>query len=114
MLQFYVKGLYARTTNNKCLCLWLSMPARIETDYNLNKTEPSFSSLTLVCRHVIEHYMNRHFSVLRFPPAVVRHFRHYSGLAKYNSHCLRYSPDFFASVLGYVSSFPFLPYVKVS
>ena len=64
MLQFYLKGLYASTTNNKCLCLWLSIPARIETDYNLNKTESNFSSLTLVCRHEIEHYMNRHFFVL--------------------------------------------------
>ena len=114
MLQFYVKGLYASTTNNKCLCLCLSMRARIETDCNLNKTEPSFSSLTPVCRHVIEHYMNRHFSVLRFRPAIVRQFRHSPGLAKYNSHCLSYSPDFFTSVLGYVSSSLFLPYVKVS
>ena len=64
MLQFYLKGLYASTTINKCLCLWLSMPARIETDCNLNKTEPTFSSLTLVCRPLIEHYMNRHFFVL--------------------------------------------------
>ena len=42
------------------------MPARIETDCNLKKTEPSFSSLTPVCRHVIERYMNRHFLVCDF------------------------------------------------
>ena len=42
MLQFYLKELYASTTNNKCLCLWLSMPARIETDYNLKKLSHLF------------------------------------------------------------------------
>ena len=94
MLQFYVKGLYTSTSNNKCLCVWLSMPARIETDCNLKKTEPSFSSLTAVCHHVIEHYMNRHFFCSVISACHVRHFRRYPGLAKYNSHCLSYSLDF--------------------
>ena len=42
MLQLYVKGLYASTTNNNFLCLWLKMPAKIEPNCNLKKTEPPF------------------------------------------------------------------------
>ena len=41
----------------------------------LEKIGPSFSSLTPVCRHVIEHMNNHLIYVSWFPPAVVRHFR---------------------------------------
>ena len=63
MLQFYLKRLYVLLyLDYNCLCLWLSMPARMEMDCNL-KTGPTFSSLTPVCRHVVTNYMNNHFYV---------------------------------------------------
>ena len=65
--------------------IWKS--EKIRFSYNQNQSAATFFFLQVF-------YFYWHFSGLRFPSAIVRQFRHYSGLAKYNSHSLTYSPDF--------------------
>ena len=73
MVQFYFKWLYVLLYRDY-KCKTLSFEGQDGNGLQLEKTGPTFSSFTPVCRHVIEH-MNNHFYVSWFPLAVVRHFR---------------------------------------
>ena len=79
MVQFYLKWLNVLLYLDY-KCKTLSFDGLGGNGLQLETIGPSFSSLTPVCRHVIEH-MNNQLSVSRFPPAVVRHFK--------DSICLR-------------------------
>ena len=79
MVQFYFKWLYLLLYLDY-KCKTLAIGGQDGNGLQLENIGPSFSSLTPVCRHVIEH-MNNQLSVSWFPPAVVRHFK--------DSICLR-------------------------
>ena len=70
-VQFYFKWLYV-LLYLYYKCKTLAIDGQDGNGLQLEKTGPSFSTLTPVCYYVIEH-MNNHLYVSWFPPAVVRH-----------------------------------------
>ena len=73
-VQFYLKWRYILLYLDY-KCKTLSFEGQDGNGLHLEKIGATFSSLTPLCRHVIEHYMNDHFYVSWFPPAVVKNFR---------------------------------------
>ena len=74
IVQFYLKWRYILLYLDY-KCKTLSFEGQDGNGLHLEKIGATFSSLTPLCRHVIEHYMNDHFYVSWFPPAVVKNFR---------------------------------------
>ena len=72
-VQFYFKRLYV-LLYLYYKCKTLVIDGQDGNGLQLEKIGPTFSSLTPVCRQVIEH-MSNYLYVSWFPPAVVRHFR---------------------------------------
>ena len=72
-VQFYLKWFYV-LLYLYYNCKTLVFDGQDGNGLQLVKIGPTFSGLTPVCRHVIEH-MNNHLYVSWFAPVVVRHFR---------------------------------------
>ena len=73
MVQFYLKWFYV-LLYLYYKCKTLVFDGQDGNGLQLEKIGPTFSSLTPVCRYVIEN-MNNNLYVSWFPPAVVRHFK---------------------------------------